>query len=345
MSSLVAPRSASRLSESSDSDDTPRELERVMGTALSLEVNGVPPAPPLRRKPSKARRVVGSAAHPEAAATVTAAAPLGQRLVGGIPNEEPAERQECRQLERVQMQRELTKQQRSLARVEKQQHAAGHQRQAPRPRPRPELGRAAHPPGKGRPQPVQVQRGRAQAGRGAQRRGHRVRGRSLQPGGVPGGERDQQRQAPIASAALWAIVLAQEAWRRTMAGGRWEVNSVEGKHNLSFEAFEKIYHMHKGDRKRQHEYHADDAKAFKHRYGVTRTICSHSFGSRRDKLQKIRCLDMLLKRANDQGLHAHIREMLPPLVEPPQAGGPERADVHAPDRAAAPCALGGLNGR
>ena len=50
------------------------------------------------------------------------------------------------------------------------------------------------------------------------------------------------------------------------------------------------------------------------RSGVTRRICSHSLGNKKEKLAKIECLDALLKRDGDRGLHPHILKMWQPLV-------------------------------
>ena len=286
-----------------------------LGQELETRLTIAPGSPTqCQCQPKKSRRIVG-----QNASAVPTAAPLSEKLVGGVPiaKQKAANKGSSTINPKVaKMQREFNRDARSLARIEKMQN--------------PQTSTAKHRD-RERDSNWAVLRIRQtrivlrlylRCAVGVFGDGTEILDQSAitmalnlcnlaayQAAKVPGSHR-----LPTASAAFWAIVLAQEAWCRCMNGGRWEVDSSAGRNRLSFEALETVYERHKGDKHCVKEHYEDAERAFKNRRGTVRTICSHNFGTHKQRLSKIQCLDTLLRRAGDQGLHVHICEMRPPLV-------------------------------
>lgn len=312
----LVPIEAAACSDGSD----PAELEQELAALLTIapeqeqeQEQGQEQGQALARQPKKLRRIVG-----QNASAVPTSAPLSQKLVGGIPigKQKTAGKGPSAVNPKVaKMQRELNRDARSLARVEKMQTP---QNSTTKHRDRERDSNWAV---------LRIRQARIvlrlylrSAGGGFAN--NEILSESAitmaldlcnlaayQAAQLAGSHR-----LPTASAAFWAIVLAQETWCRCMNGGCWEVASTTARNRLSFEALEEVYERHKGDKHCVNEHYEDTERAFKNRRGTVRTICSHNFGSQKQRLSKIQCLDTLLRRSGDQGLHVHICEMRPPLV-------------------------------
>jgi hypothetical protein len=306
----LAPRSTAAAAAAAPRDDSEDGLP-IANELQALLTFGTA-APPLRRVP-KERRVVGGGGGGGGAAS----APLAQRSVGGvlITKSKPSGKAAIADLPRLQ--REVRREAVLIARAERQ-HAAVHTAIAKhRDRDRDESWAKLRI----RQTRIVVQLFACESDgapcgpnelineSASTLTLHLCRRAAFQATREP-----NSRRLPTASAAFWAIVLVQEAWCRCMNGDKWEVATKERRERLSFGALEEVYDQSKGDRHLSIEHHQDEAMAHKMRAGVPRRICSHSLGNKKDKLAKIQCLDALLKRSGDRGLHPHIVKLWQPLV-------------------------------
>jgi len=281
-------------------------------------------APPLRRAPAE-RRVVGGGGGGGGLGGATAlsvapkaSAPLAQRRVGGVPITKTRPNDRAAIADIVRLHREVKRESLSIARAERQ-HSAAHglvskHRDKDRDTSWAKL--------RIRQTRIVAQLFRQQGYNGGHAPAHELIDESAYGlvmhlcnlAAFQAARELGSRRLQTASAAFWAIVLVQEAWCRSMNGDKWEVPTKERREALCFDALETVYDLSKGDKHVSIEHHEDETKAYRARSGVTRRICSHSLGNKKEKLAKIECLDALLKRDGDRGLHPHILKMWQPLV-------------------------------
>lgn len=261
------------------------------------------------------RRIAGpSSLAPASGARKFGTAPLSQKLVGGLPINKPKTKSGPLNPEFARMQREINKETRNIARVQRQQTSRGSNTKH-RERKRDEEWAVLRI--------RQVRRAltffsRSDTYGTAE---NQILDNSMMVQAMrlcnlaayQATDEAMSNKLDTGSAFSWAIPLVMEAWCRAN-GGDWVVESRRAAEVLSWAHMEDVYKQHMGDTTCMQEHHADAIKAEKHKAGVTRTVCSHSLGNHQQKLAKNRCLHELLVKAGDQGLHGDIVRMYPPTI-------------------------------
>lgn len=130
-------------------------------------------------------------------------------------------------------------------------------------------------------------------------------------------QQDNSCKLETGSANFWGVALALEAHRRSM--GNWVVGTPDAKDRMSWETLEVVMEENHGVVFPMRETHWNEEMEARKTpkqvaSGVKRSIGSHSFGSKQNRIKKLKCLDMLLKNAGDQGLHPDILAMRDPQV-------------------------------
>ena len=128
------------------------------------------------------------------------------------------------------------------------------------------------------------------------------------------------RNMPTGSAALWAVVCSLEAFARMNPGG-YVVASEHASFVRSWAGIEDAYEQLKRCEEMVPEDRYGLSATHRFRPGYTgttplvrRSTGGHSFGNAKEKRKKIKCLDMLLREAGDQGLHYDITTLKPPTI-------------------------------